>query len=436
MKVGGGHKCYNSFFPFFHRSLHILVIVLLAPCFNCALGQEDTLRNNAIRLYIDCSSCDLDYIRNEITFVNYVRDINEAQLFILVTTQHTGSGGTEYILTFVGRRDLATMTDTIRYVSMIDDTEEMTRTGLLHKLKLGLVRYVSNSPVAPQLSLTYDRPANSNKIVDKWNYWVFTTSLTSNFNGERSRKFSSIYGSLTVNRTTLDLKVNLSASLSYDQSNFSLGDEEILSISRSKGLNGLIVFSISDHWSLGSSFSLSASTYSNTEISVAIAPALEYDFFPYSQSTRRQLRILYKIGPTFVTYEAETIYNKHFERLFSQDLSIIFSMKEPWGSASTTLEGSHYLEDLSKNRLQLFGGVSLRVIEGLSLQLSGSVSWVHDQLSLAKQGATPEEVLLQRRELETQYEYYFSFGFSYSFGSIFNNFVNPRLGASSIGFAF
>jgi len=57
-------------------------------------------------------------------------------------------------------------------------------------------------------------------------------------------------------------------------------------------------------------------------------------------------------------------------------------------------------------------------------------STIHDQLGLVKGGVSAEEVLLRRRELETQYSYYASIGFSYTFGSIYNNVVNPRFGDS------
>jgi hypothetical protein len=68
----------------------------------------------------------------------------------------------------------------------------------------------------------------------------------------------------------------------------------------------------------------------------------------------------------------------------------------------------------------------LRIAKGLRLYLGAQASLVHDQLGLVKGGATEEEVLLQRKELATQYQYFFQFGFSYTFGSIYNNVVNPR----------
>jgi hypothetical protein len=72
--------------------------------------------------------------------------------------------------------------------------------------------------------------------------------------------------------------------------------------------------------------------------------------------------------------------------------------------------------------------MSIRVFEGLSLNVYGGYSAVHDQLSLAKSSLTAEEVYQQRRELAKSYSYWGSFGFSYTFGSIFNNIVNARFG--------
>jgi hypothetical protein len=40
----------------------------------------DQLKENAPKVYIDCQECDIDYIRTEITFVNYVRDRKEADV--------------------------------------------------------------------------------------------------------------------------------------------------------------------------------------------------------------------------------------------------------------------------------------------------------------------------------------------------------------------
>jgi len=42
--------------------------------------------------------------------------------------------------------------------------------------------------------------------------------------------------------------------------------------------------------------------------------------------------------------------------------------------------------------------------------------------------ATEEEILLEQRQLATQYDYFLSLGLRYTFGSIYSNVVNPRFG--------
>ncbi len=101
---------------------------------------------------------------------------------------------------------------------------------------------------------------------------------------------------------------------------------------------------------------------------------------------------------------------------------------QPWGSVDAALDLSQVLSRPDKTRAQLFGNLSLRVVRGLSLDLSGSYARVRDQLALRAGGATPEEVLTQQRALATSYEYYGQVGLSYSFGSVFNPVVNPRFG--------
>ncbi|GAH14604.1 unnamed protein product, partial [marine sediment metagenome] len=70
---------------------------------------------------------------------------------------------------------------------------------------------------------------------------------------------------------------------------------------------------------------------------------------------------------------------------------------------------------------------------GLNINLNGSYSRIHDQLSLTRSDATFEEILLRRKEIATTYNYYFSVGLSYTFGSTKSNVVNPRFGTGSQG---
>src|SRR6185503_21057715 len=120
------------------------------------------------------------------------------------------------------------------------------------------------------------------------------------------------------------------------------------------------------------------------------------------------------------------IFNRLSETLASQSLTVSLDIKQPWGSAGLSLEGSHYLNDFKKNHLQIFGNGNFRLYKGLSLDFFSFVSLIHDQLAIQKGGATAQEVLLRRRQLETSYSYQGFVGLRYTFGSKFANVVNPR----------
>ena len=162
-------------------------------------------------------------------------------------------------------------------------------------------------------------------------------------------------------------------------------------------------------------------------------PGIEYDIFPYSESTRRQLRLLYKVGFNYVNYMDSTIYDKTEESLWLHSITAAYEVVQKWGSINMSLGYSNYFHDWSKNNLSMDGYLSLRIAKGLSVTVGGGASIIHDQLGLVKGGATTEEVLLRRKELATQFQYFTSFGFSYTFGSIYNNVVNPRFGNSGGG---
>lgn len=63
--------------------------------------EDDTIRRSAVKIFLDCYECDMNYIRQEIPYINYVRDVREAQVYILETNQNAGSGGDQYTFTLL-----------------------------------------------------------------------------------------------------------------------------------------------------------------------------------------------------------------------------------------------------------------------------------------------------------------------------------------------
>lgn len=417
------------------RLLQTCLFLSLLVFGNSLQAQErtdttDVLQAQAPKVFIDCQFCDESYIRTEITFVNYVRDRLQADVHVLITTQRTAAGGQEYTVTFIGQNNAAGIHDTLTFTTNQSDTQDMIRSALVRVLKIGLARYAAKTPLGEYLSVSYKRPGKVEEVVDKWNYWIFRVNLNINFNGEKAQQFTSLYGGISAQRVTNDWKISFSLNANYNESSFDLGTSKVLSVSRGQNFDALIVKSMSDHWSVGGFASAGSSTFSNTTLSLSLSPAVEYNIYPYSESTRRQLRILYKIGHQNVRYMEETIFDKTSERLFNQSLSVTLDLRQPWGTVSTSLTGSHYLHDFEKKRLTLYTNLSLRLWEGLSVNLFASYSRLNDQLSLRKGATTPEQILLRRTQLATSYQYYGFIGLSYTFGAIYNNIVNPRFGGS------
>jgi hypothetical protein len=300
-------------------------------------------------------------------------------------------------------------------------------------LKVGLMSYVAKTPISSRIRISYQEETKPTEVKDKWNYWVFSLSTSGHLSGEESYKFRSLRSSFDASRVTPELKISLSLYAYQSEQIFEYDSETLESTSESLSLSGLVVKSISDHWSYGAFFDSGSSTYENIKFGFTLQPAIEYNLFPYSQSTRRQLRFLYRIGFNTVKYREETIYNKMKEILWQQTLSITFDIKEKWGSISTTLAGSHYFHDAKKYRLTLFNILSISLVKGLRFFAFGGGSRIHDQLSLVKGDISLDEILLRRRQLATSYDYFFSIGLSFTFGSIYTNVVNPRFGSHGYG---
>ena len=51
---------------------------------------------------------------------------------------------------------------------------------------------------------------------------------------------------------------------------------------------GQLVYSLSEHWSVGTYFGGRSSTRENIDLSFGIAPTVEYSFYPYSEFARRE----------------------------------------------------------------------------------------------------------------------------------------------------
>ncbi len=384
--------------------------------------------SEALRVFLDCNSCDFDFLRTEITFVNYVRDRTVAQVHVLVTTQGSGSG-TEHTLAFIGLGDWAGRGDTLRYASSQTDTADERRRGLARILKLGLVRYLAGTSLASRLDVRFEggRPGAAQRRRDPWNFWVFEISASADFNGEESSSFRSIFSGIEARRVTEQWKLNIEIDASRRRNRFATSDTtEFVSRRSSWSVDGLLVRSVGPHWSLGGIVELEQNSFRNYDLQARVAPALEFSVFPYQESTRRQLTFQYAAGVEYANYTDTTIFGRLSEQHPLHYLQTSLEARQPWGNTFLSAEFLQYLHDAARINIQLNASASIRLVRGLRINFYGGYEVIRDQLYLSAAGATPEEIIAQQRALASGYSYYTGFGLSYTFGSIYNNIVNPR----------
>lgn len=405
----------------------INLICLLSVVY--AKANINTDLPKTISVFVDCEFCDLDFIKTELNFVNYSRETKEADVHILLINQNTASGGELVTVFFIGQKSFKNSNDTLTVTFQTDDTHYTKRERLVKLLKLGLIKYVNKMQVSENISISYLK--NEDTAVeksDKWNMWVFEISASGWGDGDKNRSSFSVNSEIEAEKITEKFKTEFEISNNYSESSFNYQGFNYYSYNRSYHAYNTTVFSINKNWSAGIFTNFWSSTYSNMKFQASLRPAVEFNVFPYSEATRRQLRIHYSVGPQQNFYFKETIYDKTQQFLWRQNIGMSAEIIQKWGRLSTNVSFNNFMHDFSLNRVNFHNSVNVRVMRGLEFFTSFGFNFIHDQLSIAKMEATPEEILLQRKELKTNYSYWANVGISFTFGNLYNNVVNPRFG--------
>jgi hypothetical protein len=394
-------------------------------------------RPQTLRIFIDSRvrGFDQNYLKTEIDFVDWVRDVRDAEVYLLITSQSAGAGGNAYRIDLMGRRPpFEAMADTLIYVSTQDETDDVTRSNIVRIIKLGLVPYLLKTEAGEQFELTRREEELRGPGVrpllptdDPWNFWVFSSRLSGNLRDEARSKSRDVDGSFTARRVTDALKTSLSFSGNYGENERLLSEGWYEYYTYRLNADASHVFALGPHWSAGARFTAGSSIQNNQKLSLRAAPALEWSLWPYSEFTRRQLTVQYTAGTNYYAYEDTTIYGKIRESRGNHALTVSYEMTQPWGTARASIEASHYLDHIKFYKLDFAMSWDIRLFRGFSFNVNGSASRVHDQLYISGEGYSDEDILLRIRSLQTSYRYQLRVGFSYTFGSIYSAFVNPRL---------
>ncbi len=133
--------------------------------------------------------------------------------------------------------------------------------------------------------------------------------MVSNVNGEATSSFSHINANQSANRTTDAWK-----------------------------LNGRAVKSLTDHWSLGAKAGAARSTFLNQKLAMRIAPGVEYNVFPYRESTERSFTLQWTAGINRYAYDAVTIFGKTEDTQWDETFLAQLNLRQPFGSVGLTAE--------------------------------------------------------------------------------------------------
>lgn len=419
----------------------ISVVTLICILFsNCVFGQNINSASPTQRLFVflDCNArnCDFDHFRREITWVNWVRDRQDSDIHLLITSQRTGGGGLQYTLDYIGRRANEGVEKSTLYISDPNDTDTEVRNQLTTTMALGLVQFIENNPqIASRLRIIYDEPAiddDAGPIIseedDPWDLWVFRLGMEGSIEGESQQKAYSLEGSTSARRVAEDFKIELELDAEYDREEFDeIGAETFVNISQDYSAELLAVWSLSPHWSLGGLGEVSKSTFNNLDLSILGGPALEYNIFPYSESTRRAITFRYSIELASFNYELITVVGKTKDIFGRHSLAIRTEVQQEWGEIFGIVEGIQYFDDPSTHRINTLLRLEYRLFRGFNVDIFLRFSRIKDQFFLPATDLSAEEILLRRRQRETDFQFDIGVGLSYRFGSKFSNIVNPRI---------
>ena len=398
-----------------------------------------------LRVFFDCDgrSCDQQFYRTEIDWVDWVRQREDADVHVIVASQQNASGGQSFDIRFVGLNQLEGKDDELVFSSLGTDVDQERLDGIAGVLSIGFARFATLLGIRDVVTIQgnqrvgidpAERVVGAAEVEDPWNLWSFRMGGDIEIDGEDTRKSRDVGTSFSADRVSPTWIFGFDLRYSNDFQEIERSDGSVFENTQEDwSVNSEIVYAIAEHWSVGLVTASGKLPQRNQTLSIEFRPGFEYSYFPYSEATRRALTFHYEVGPTYREYEEITLFDETSETRFEQQARVEFSQRQTWGDASLNLEGSQYLHDTSLYAVSLSGNLEFRLFRGLSLDVRGSYSFGDNQIYLSADGQTDEEILLELRQRQSNQRYGFEVGFNYRFGSIYNNVVNNRFNGRSGG---
>jgi hypothetical protein len=386
-------------------------------------------QSNKPSLFINCSKeCYQDFLRTELSYFDFVRDRFEADIQILIIEQEQSNGGKQFTLQFKGTNDWQKINDTLIINIKQAATPDDVRVKIAQSISLFLMRIVPIKYIPDNAIVQFPkREINQiDSIKDKWNFWVFAPGVEGWAEGGTSNRWAGLKSDITIRRINSKSKFIAKPYYNYFSSFIKLDSTRLTGQAIDYGINLLHAKSINQHWSAGAILQYGYNSFLNISNTIKAAPVIEYNIFPFSINTNKQVRVAYQLGVNSFSYFDTTIYNKLNEVRPYHRITLNIEYNRPWGSIMAGVYHNAYLDNYNQNRTGFNALFALRLFEGFALTFEGQGFYMNDQISLLKNSLSDEAYYLGSQQLPANFNYEINFGIRFTFGSIYNNIVNPR----------
>lgn len=403
-----------------------LFLMLFGLLSRTALAEEP-----AHRLFLSCpTKCFDDYVRQELSYFDFVRDPHLADHVVLVVMQPTASGGQRWTISLVPRGASPESAPRTSFGVPPATAAEDLRARIVQKTLALLHDALRTTRHVEAFALSVPRRQGGvlSRLEDPWDYWVIAPEFRIEGSAGSGYTWLDGTGTLTVRRITEMHKLRLRGSYLRGLRVFDLEERTEYGDVYGVESQALYAYSLGRHWGLGAIATQFTSQYENVRLHLRGGPLLEYNLFPYEENTTKQLRFAYQAGPFQNFYFEENTDRLLEETRAYHALSVVLDFNRSFGSAQVVVQANSLLDEPARFRISSGAVLNLRLVEGFSLNFEGVAVYLEDQLSLRARALRDEEVLLFTAQQPTSFFVEFKGGLSYTFGSVHNTIVNPRFG--------
>jgi len=415
-----------------NRIFWIFLAVFLTT--STLLAQDSV--NMKLKVFIEGQIIDFDYLRNNITFVDFVNDPHTSDVQIIVTRKETGSGGKHFYISYNPVTFKSVENLVLNCITSYHDTQDDVRKKFTESIKSGLLVFTNEKQLYYQVNVVENKALNDSGSTnidkpDSWNNWIFNIGLNGGLDAEEQKNNFEYEIYFEANRITDIWRIRNEYSFAREETFITKKEDSakrvIHAYNQEQEFNSRLAYSLSSHWSVGFFLKGNQTSYRNIQFNGSLSTAVEYNFYPWHQVSRRIFTIGYYSGPSYFDYYKPTIFEKTSELLWEENIYLNLEKVEKWGELEMWLEAGHFFPGFDFYSLKSGIEISVRVFKGLFLEFNFEAEIIKNQLYIQVSELTDEELLLNIRKLPTSFEFSGDIGIRYQFGSIYNNIVNQRL---------